>query len=74
MGPFDFLFAGDKDPKSPVPAGYVSACHILLRDEAAAEDIQARIESKELSFEDAAQQYSICPSGNKKKGNLGNVS
>lgn len=48
----------------------VNASHILVDDEDQARDILAKIEGGELSFEDAAQQFSKCPSS-QKGGNLG---
>lgn len=41
----------------------VSASHILVDSEDKAKEIQARIEAKEVSFEDAARENSTCPSG-----------
>ncbi|MBQ4043153.1 MAG: peptidylprolyl isomerase [Clostridia bacterium] len=46
-------FAGEKT---------VNASHILVADEAQANEILAKINAGELSFEDAAKQYSSCPS------------
>lgn len=40
----------------------VSASHILVSGENEANDIKSRIESGEISFEDAARQFSTCPS------------
>ncbi len=48
----------DKFQGQPV----VSASHILVSREAEANEIKAKIESGEMSFEDAAKQYSSCPS------------
>ncbi len=39
-----------------------SARHILLEDEAICSDLKAKIESGETTFEDAAKEYSQCPS------------
>ena len=41
----------------------VSAKHILVSTEAQAREIKAKIENNEISFEDAAKKYSMCPSG-----------
>ena len=40
----------------------VTASHILVSEEAQAADILAKINAGEISFEDAAKQYSSCPS------------
>ena len=48
----------------------VNASHILVDSEDKAKDIYAQISSGEKSFEDAAKEYSSCPSG-KNGGNLG---
>ncbi|MBE6047676.1 MAG: peptidylprolyl isomerase [Clostridium sp.] len=48
-----------------------TAKHILVADEAEAKDIKAEIESKSISFEDAAKKYSTCPS-KEQGGDLGN--
>ena len=40
----------------------VNASHILVDSEEKAKEILAKIESGELSFEDAAKEYSSCPS------------
>lgn len=44
-------------------AQHVKASHILVKEEAAATDLKSKIESGELSFEDAAKANSQCPSG-----------
>jgi peptidyl-prolyl cis-trans isomerase C len=41
-----------------------SARHILVEDEQVCIDLKKQIDSKELTFEAAAQSYSQCPSGN----------
>ena len=46
-------FAGEKT---------VNASHILVADEAQANEILAKINAGEITFEDAAKQYSSCPS------------
>lgn len=48
----------------------VNADHILVESEEKALEILAKIESGELSFADAAKEYSTCPSG-QRGGNLG---
>ena len=48
----------------------VNADHILVDSEEKALEILAKIESGEMSFGDAAKQYSSCPSG-QRGGNLG---
>lgn len=48
----------------------VHAKHILVESEQEAKDIAQKIESKEISFDDAAKQYSKCPSG-RTGGDLG---
>lgn len=48
----------------------VNASHILVDDEAKCNDIMAKIKSGEVSFEDAAKEYSKCPSA-QKGGDLG---
>lgn len=48
----------------------VNADHILVKSEEKALEILAKIESGELSFADAAKEYSTCPSG-PRGGNLG---
>lgn len=48
----------------------VSASHILVDSEDKAKEILAKIESGEISFEDAARESSTCPSG-KAGGTLG---
>ena len=47
-----------------------TARHILVEDEQVCKDLKAQIQSGETTFEDAAQSYSQCPSGNE-GGNLG---
>lgn len=51
----------------------VNASHILVDSEEQALEILGKIKSGELSFEDAAMQYSSCPSG-ERGGNLGDFS
>jgi len=40
-----------------------SARHILVDSEAVCNDLKAKIQSGETTFEDAAKEYSECPSG-----------
>nr|MBQ8890857.1 peptidylprolyl isomerase [Clostridia bacterium] len=51
----------------------VNASHILVDTEEQALEILGKIKSGELSFEDAAMQFSSCPSG-ERGGNLGDFS
>lgn len=48
----------------------VNASHILVADEAVANDLLAKIKAGEISFEDAAKENSTCPSG-QNGGSLG---
>ena len=48
----------------------VNASHVLVKTEEEAKEILAKIKSGELSFEDAAKEYSTCPS-KENGGNLG---
>ncbi len=41
----------------------VSAKHILVSSEREALDLKTKIDSNEITFEDAAKKYSSCPSG-----------
>lgn len=61
MGLFDFL-----DPSAnTVPDGYAIVSHLILlgegEEESQADEILARIQSGELSFEAAARTFSACP-------------
>jgi len=47
-----------------------SARHILVDDEVFCKELKAKIESNEVSFEEAARDHSRCPSG-VKGGELG---
>jgi len=40
-----------------------SARHILVEEEALCNQLKSQIREGSLSFEDAASQYSLCPSG-----------
>mmetsp|Transcript_37679 Transcript_37679/g.89513 ORF Transcript_37679/g.89513 Transcript_37679/m.89513 type:complete len:142 (-) Transcript_37679:191-616(-) len=48
----------------------VQASHILVKDEAECLGLKEKIERGEISFENAAEQHSLCPSG-KQSGKLG---
>lgn len=50
-----------------------SARHILVEDENFCKELKEKINSKEVSFEDAAKEHSSCPSG-QSGGSLGNFS
>jgi len=52
----------DEHPEQFAGEATVNASHILVADEAQANDILAKINAGEISFEDAAKQYSSCPS------------
>ena len=49
----------------------VNADHILVDSEEKALEILEKITAGELSFQDAARQFSSCPSGKQRGGNLG---
>ncbi len=51
----------------------VNASHILVESEELAKDVLAKIESGEMTFEDAAKEYSSCPS-KENGGSLGDFS
>jgi peptidyl-prolyl cis-trans isomerase C len=48
----------------------VRAAHILVKTEKEAAELKAKIQAGEMKFEDAAAQYSQCPSG-ARGGDLG---
>ncbi|MCQ2385302.1 MAG: peptidylprolyl isomerase, partial [Clostridia bacterium] len=48
----------------------VTASHILVAEEETAKDLLEKIKSGEMTFEDAAKNFSTCPSG-KNGGSLG---
>lgn len=48
----------------------VRAAHILVKTQKEAADLKAKIDAGEIKFEDAAAQYSQCPSG-ARGGDLG---
>jgi peptidyl-prolyl cis-trans isomerase C len=50
-----------------------SARHILVNDEALCQELKEKINSGEISFEEAARQHSTCPSG-ARGGDLGTFS
>ena len=70
------LFGGDDPGKETrVPPGFAAARHILLDGAVAggpeiADALKARLDAGELTFEAAAEQYSVCPSKGK-GGDLG---
>ena len=72
MGLFDLFFGGETlvdAGTTSIPQGYVEASHILLRSddsETEADALLARIQSGEISFADAATEFSACPSRGKK--------
>jgi peptidyl-prolyl cis-trans isomerase C len=47
-----------------------SARHILVESEEICNDLKQKIASEEMTFEDAAKEFSQCPSGNE-GGSLG---
>lgn len=50
-----------------------SARHILVNDEAFCQELKTKIISNEITFEEAARDHSLCPSGIK-GGELGSFS
>lgn len=63
----------DENPAQFMGQETVSASHILVVDEAQANELMTRIQSGEISFEDCARQHSSCPSG-QNGGSLGEFS
>ena len=63
----------DEHPEQFKGEATVNASHILVDNEALAEKILADLKSNKISFEDAAMQYSTCPSKTR-QGNLGEFS
>lgn len=60
----------DENAEKFVAGETVNASHILVADEATANDLLAKIQNGEITFEDAAKEFSTCPSG-KEGGSLG---
>ncbi len=60
----------DENAEKFVAGETVNASHILVSEEAFATELLAKIQSGEISFEDAAKEHSTCPSG-KEGGSLG---
>jgi len=63
----------DENPDQFVSGTTFNASHILVADEETANDILAKINADEISFEDAAKANSTCPSG-QQGGELGDFS
>lgn len=61
--------AVQKQNVSPIK-NQVRASHILVNSEAQAQRLKAEIEKGEITFENAAKEYSLCPSG-QNGGDLG---
>ncbi|MBQ8525443.1 MAG: peptidyl-prolyl cis-trans isomerase [Clostridia bacterium] len=60
----------DSNPDKFKKGESVAASHILVDSEDKAKELMAKIEAKEISFEDAARENSSCPSG-QNGGSLG---
>jgi peptidyl-prolyl cis-trans isomerase C len=60
----------DENPDKFAPQPTVNASHILVDSEEKATEILAKINSGDITFETAAEEYSSCPSG-KNGGSLG---
>lgn len=60
----------DDNPDQFAQGTIFDASHILVASEEEANDIKAKIDGGEISFEDAARQFSSCPSS-KQGGSLG---
>ncbi len=60
----------DENPDQFQAGETVSASHILVDSEEKANEILAKIQANEISFADAAKEYSSCPSS-QEGGNLG---
>ena len=60
----------DENADKLVSGETVNASHILVSDEDTAKEILAKIEAGEITFEDAAREYSSCPSA-QEGGSLG---
>jgi len=65
----DMPAASEVMPAEVKARGYAQGSHILLASPEAAEEVRGRIEAGELSFADAARQFSQC----KSKGRAGNL-
>ncbi len=52
----------DENPDQFIGGETANASHILVSDEALAKEILGKIQSGEITFEDAAKEYSSCPS------------
>ena len=52
----------DENPDKFAGNASVNASHILVEDEALANEILAKIKAGDIAFEDAAKEYSTCPS------------
>lgn len=63
----------DENPDKFVAGTKYNASHILVKDEVEAKTIAEKIASGEITFGDAAEKYSTCPSG-KEDGELGDFS
>ena len=53
----------DENADKFVAGETVNASHILVAEEAFAEELLSKIKNGEISFEDAAKEHSTCPSG-----------
>lgn len=60
----------DANPEQFIADETVNASHILVETEEEALSLLAKINAGDISFEDAAKQFSTCPSG-QRGGNLG---
>lgn len=60
---FSFIFITTGYMEAKMTTTQVRAEHILVNSESQAKELKSKIESNEISFEDAAKQYSKCPSG-----------
>ena len=60
----------EENPEQFAPEMTFNASHILVDSEEKAAELAAKISAGEVSFEDAAAEYSTCPSG-KNGGSLG---
>ncbi len=60
---FGFIFMTSVSIGAKMNTTQVRAEHILVDSQKQAQELKTKIESKEISFEDAAKKYSKCPSG-----------